>query len=366
MALTDAALTTEEIDFLSVAVLSPKIVDDGAVTPLDRIDSPTYNYLMRKAKKTGDPVKGGFRFNIKSNRGQKITWWDGADILPFATKQTLGKMEYYVGKGHLGDEMLYDLVERAGIRVDYTKGLREGAAPRASIEAVVNVIKENSEDIRYNWQAELRKHVWSANTTQAKCFTGIDGLFPVTGNTTGLIGTKPRSNSLFRHQLITGVTGATVMTSFFQMIRRCNRRSNGSKVDWIACGDTFYDMLVDLFQGSDTVAGKFDYRSARDYAMKMGEKLNIALPQDCFAYEDTLIVNEPVFEELDVDENPATPWGKRCYFLNSKHCGLIPVMNEVVVPHGMPYNQRLQRTSYHGELTEWCNLPNSIGVMART
>lgn len=368
MALTTGApaMTQEEIDFLSVATLAPRIADDGTVSPLDRYDSPSYNYLMakdRSRKKLGTPIQGGFRFNVKSNRGQKITWWDGADLLPFQTKQTVSKMDYYVGKGHLGDELLYDLIERTGIRVDYSKGIREGASKRSDIMTVVNVIEENADDIRYNWTSEFRKHIWRDNVAQTKCFTGLDGLFPVSSNSTGTIGTRARSSPLFRHQLITGVTVDTLMLSFFQMIRKCNRKAGGSKIDYIVCGDTFYDTLCTLFSGTSTVGGKFDWGRAREWAAKMGEKYNVGLPQDCFAYDDILIVCDPVFEELDNDDAPATTWGKRCYFLNTEHVGVVPVMQDVVVPHGMPYNQRLQRTSYHGEATVWCNLPQSQGVM---
>jgi hypothetical protein len=364
MPITQTALTQEEIDFLAVAALAPHVANRDDVTALDRITSPSYAYLLKKAKKAGNPVLGGFRFMVKGTRGQKITWWDGADILPFQTKQTVSKMDYFVGKGHLGDELLYDLIERNGIRVDYNKGIREGAHDADVIEKVVNIIKENSEDIRYNWIQELRKNVWLDNANLPKCFTGVDGLFPVTSNSTGVIGGRSRSASIFRHQLITGVTVDTVANSFFSMIRRANRRANGSQVDWIACGDTFYDLLVSLFLGTSTVAGKFDYRAAREWAQKNGEKYGISLPQDCFMYGDIMIVNEPVFEEIDAENSFATPFGKRCYFLNTDHFGVMPVMEDVVVPHGMPYNQRLQRTSYHGELTEWCDLPNSCGVMA--
>jgi hypothetical protein len=35
----------------------------------------------------------------------------------------------------------------------------------------------------------------------------------------------------------------------------------------------------------------------------------------------------------------------------------------MAVPHQMPYNQRLMRTSIHGEWTVWCDMPRSQGVM---
>lgn len=364
MSQTVAQFTAEEIDFLAVGVLSPKIIDKGEVTPLDQIDSPTYNYLMRKSKKSaGNPLLGGFRFMVKGNRGQKITWWDGADILPFESHQTVSKMDFFTGKGHLGNELLYSIIEQTGVKLDYRRGITEGGHEKRDVQSIVNLIEETSDDIRYNWIQELRKHVWLDNVAQQKCFGGVDALFPVTSNSTGVIGGRSRSDVNFRHQLITGVTPDTVQLSFHQMIRKCTRRAHGTKIDWVACGDYFYDILVSLFTGNSTTAGKIDYRVARDDALAYGEKYNIGIPQEAFMYQNVMIVCEPVFEELDNENSFATPFGHRCYFFNSKHMGLIPVMEDMVVPHGMPYNQRLQRTSYHGEMTMWSNLPGSQGVM---
>lgn len=374
MPVDSTALTQEEIDFLAQATLSRRIANGGDVQPLDRIESGTLKFLLKKAKDQGPPVQGGYRFYVKGNRGQKIQWWQGADILTFESKQTLNDLRFDVGKGHMGYELLYDLIERNGIRVDYNRGIREGKSDRKVLEKVVNIIDQTIEDVQYNWMQELRKHIFKSNVDQPRCFTGIDGLFPATSNSTGTIGTRPRSNPLFRHTLTTSVSVDTMMKSFFTQVRAQHRRSQGSKIDWIACGDTFYNTLVDLFTAAagaggmtGTVAGKFDYRAAQEYAMKKGEKYGVSLPQDCFAYEDIVIVNDPVFEELDIENPTASPaWGKRAYFLNTSHMGIISVVNEMVVPHPMPYNQRLERVSYHGEYTMWCDLPVSQGVMVLT
>lgn len=364
MPIDDTALTQGEIDFLAQATLSKRIADGGTVVPLDRIESGTVKYLLKRAQDKGVPVQGGFRFYVKGNRGQKIQWWQGADILTFENRQNLTDMQFDVGKGHYGYELLYDMIERNGIRVDYNRGMREGASDRRVLEKVVSIIEQTVDDVAYDWMSELRKHVFKSNVDQPRCFTGIDGLFPATTNTTGLIGRRSRTSPLFRHQLFTGITADNVMEAFFQIIRALHRRAGNTKVDWIACGDNFFDLLVRLFSGTSTVAGKFDYRSARDHAMKLGERYNVGLPQNCFAYEDILIVNDPVFEELDNEQPTANPrWSNRCYFFNTKHMGILPVVREMVVPHAMPYNQRLERVSYHGEYTMWCNRPNAQGLM---
>lgn len=372
MPLTNDALTQDELDYLMYATLSEKVANPDEVIPLDRPDYPTFNLLMRKKKNNGEPVRGGYRFNVKGLRGQRLTWWDGLDILPFEERYTGNAMRFYVGKMHLGDTLPFDLVERTGVRIDYNRGIREGSQRRSSLEKVVNVIKENRDDIMFNIKQELAKTIMKSNADQPKAFTGLDGLMPITNPTGGTIGGMSRSNPIFQHLVSTGWTGDNILSNFQAFIKALQRKSNGRKVDIISVGDNVYDLLVNVFTGAgaagvagNTVAGKFDYRSARDKAQKMGEKYNVGLPQDCFAYEDRLIINDPVYQDLNRDD-PSAGWQGRGYCLTSEYQFMIPVMSDVVVPHPMPYNQRVQNTSFHGEMALANICPNSSGVFTTT
>ena len=377
MPVDNTQLTQEEIDFLAQATLSRRIANRGEVTALDHVESGTFKYALQRAKKFGNPVQGGYRFYVAGNRGQKIQWWQGADILTFANKQTLTDMVFDVGKGHYGWELIYDTIERNGIRIDYnSKGIRSGdSGSRPMLETVQNIIEQTMEQVEYDWMNDLRKRFMYTNTDQAKCFTGRWGLIDPTTNSTGTIGKRSRTNRLFQHQLVTAVTVDNIMRQFFILTRNANRRAGGTKIDYISCGDSAYNLLVDLFTASagagggmtGSVAGKFDYRAAQDYAMKKGEKYNISLPQDCFAYQDTLIVNDPVYSLLK-DDYPsfAVDPAKIIDFWNFSHFGVCSVVDEMNVPHAMPYNQRLARTSKHGEWTVWCDLPSSQGTMVLT
>ena len=374
MPVDNTSLTQEEIDYLAQATISRRIAKRGEVTALDRVESGTLSYALGRAKSFGPPVQGGFRFYVKGNRGQKIQWWQGADILTFANKQTLSDMVFDVGKGHYGYELIYDTIERNGIRVDYNKGIREGGSDKAVLEKVINIIEQTMDDVEYDWMNDLRKRFLYTNSDQPLAFTGRWGLIDPTTNSTGTIGKRSRTNRLFQHQLVTGINADSVMRQFYILTRNANRRAGGTKIDYISCGDTAYNLLVDLFcnTGSNTaaagmtgaIAGKLDYARAQDYAMKKGEKYNVSLPQDCFAYQDTLIVNDPVYSLLK-DDYPsyAVDPAKIIDFWNFSHFGILPVVEDMTVPHNMPYNQRLMRTSKHGEWTVWCDLPSSQGSM---
>jgi hypothetical protein len=356
-------ITQEEVDYLASTVLSKRIATKS-VEALDRIESPTVDLAMAKAKEFGPPVNGGYKFMVKGQRGQRLQWWDGADLLTFENKLTMSDMQFTTGKCHMGFELLYSVIEAQGIRIDYKKGIREGGMDRSVPERVVNIIEDNLDSVMYDWKAGIRRAVFQANSGYAKAFTGWDGLFPASSNTTGLIGGRPRSNPMFRHQLVTGIDKNNFQLKFHQWYRQLTRRAAGTKPDIIAVGDTMWDIMVDLFSGTGTTAGKWDYRAQQGAAMKKGEKYNVALPQNCFMYEDTFIINEPVFEELDVEEPTANPtWGKRMIAWNSRFGGVIPVIDGDMVNHAMPYNQRLERISIHGEYTFWCNRPNAFGIL---
>lgn len=364
MPVNNDSLTQEEIDFLAQATLSRRIAKRGEVTPLDRIESGTLKYAMARSKNFGNPVQGGFRFYVKGNRNQRIQWWQGADILTFENHSNLSDMVFDVGKGHLGYELVYDTIERNGIRVDYRKGIREGQSDKSTLEKAVSIIEQTMDDVEYAWMLDLQIRFMTSNYDEPRAFTGRAGLIDPSTNSTGTIGNRSRTNKLFQHQLITGVTIDTLMLSFFKMIRQCNRRAGGTKIDYITCGDTVYNTLVDLFTGTSTVAGKFDYRAAREHAQKKGEKFNISMPQDCFSYEDILIVNDPIYEQIALRYPSLTPDpAKTIDFWNFSHFGIIPVISDMTVPHDMPYNQRLSRTSEHGEWVCWSDLPSSQGVM---
>jgi hypothetical protein len=363
MPLTNDALTQDELDYLMYSTLSEKVANPDEVIPLDRPDYPTFNLLMRNKKNNGEPVRGGYRFNVKGLRGQRLTWWDGLDILPFEERYTGNAMRFYVGKMHLGDTLPFDLVERTGVRIDYNRGIREGSQRRSSMEKVVNVIKENRDDITFNIKQELAKTIMKSNADQP---------MPITNPTGGTIGGMSRSNPMFQHLVSTGWTGDNILSNFQAFIKALQRRSNGRKVDIISVGDNVYDLLVNVFTGAgaagvagNTAAGKFDYSRAQANAAKMGEKYRVGLPQDCFMYEDRLIINDPVYQDLD-REDPSFGWKGLGLCLTSEYQFLIPVMSDVVVPHPMPYNQRVQNTSFHGEMTLVNICPNSSGVFTTT
>jgi hypothetical protein len=371
MAVDNTALNQEEIDFLAQATLSRRVANRGDVDALDRVESGLFKFALARAKSFGPPVQGGFRFFVKGNRGQKVQWWQGDDILTFANKQTMSDMVFDVGMGHYGWELLYDTIKRNGIPVDFNaKGLPGGKSP-AVLERVANIIDETLDDVEYDWMDDLRRRFMRSNADQPRCFTGRDGLIG-TANTTGTIGKRSRTNKMFQHFVSTSCTVDTIGKEVWSMWRNIERY--GGKIELMSCGDAVYDLMYNLMchtaanasggpgMTGSTFGGKVDFARANEFAMKQGEKYNIALPQNCFAYQGKIIMNDPIYALLH-EEYPTEAWNKRMDLWDFRHFGIVPVIDKQTIQHPMPYNQRLSRSSLHGEWAVWCNKPRTQGVI---
>lgn len=362
-------ITTEELNAISEVALSPAYFQDGEVQELDRIGYPTFDYATSQAPKgEQQSVQGGYRFEIAGNRNQRHQWIHGTKKLKFAQAFTPFHTDFYLGKGHFGDQMAIDAVERAGIPVKYSSDIREGGVSRERQGVIFNILKRNQKDIDNAVKLDLARRFWTANTDEPDCFYGMDYLFPCTSNSSGNFGTVARSLDLMRHNLITGVTGDTVELSFAQMERLVEdgNGGNGSMVDWICCGDNWFDMLVSLYKGTSTLRGKFDIQLGYDQAAKLAGKFRIGLPTDAFVGPNgVLMVREPIFRKLDAWENPAVLWSNRCYWLNFSHLFLLTEKHNEMVNHGMPYDQLVNYMSVFNSLCLAGRAPRSCGVLTK-
>lgn len=370
MATDRSTLRASEISTLLLATASSRLYKGkNRVLAMDRISTPTLNRLRsNKAGASTTPIQGGYKCHVKGERGGSLQAWSGRDILTFHSFETMFDLEYFVGYVHMGDEWVHQLLKEAGIQVDYDTS--NGKIPKMASdtwEVLINIAQEKLEDLENNYVMELNKAIWRSNSGNAKMFTGIDGLLPVTSNSTGTIGGKSRSNPLLRHQLATAVSNANIETTIDSVKRAANKRNaaDGSKIDMAVCGEDAYDVVTTvLFTGT---SAKYDRNLAADQAAQWGSKLGIGVPDDAIMIPGVgPLMIEPVFETLDAEDAPATAWQKRIYLLNSRHIGFKPTKGQdgKLTPHPTPYNQRVTRLSMYGEYAFVIDKPNSHGVIA--
>lgn len=362
-------ITTEELNALAEVAYSPAVFKSGEVQELDRIGYPTFDYAMsQRPTGEGQSILGGYRFEVAGNRNQRHQWIHGTKKLKFEQHFTPFHLDFYLGKGHFGDQMAIDFVERAGIPVKYSSEIREGGVSRERQGVIFNVLHRNKKDIDNAVKLDLARRFWTANTDEPDCFYGIDYILPCTSNSAGDVGGVSRSLDLMRHNLITGVTVDNVEVAFAQMERfvQDGNGGNGSMVDWIVCGDNWFDMLVNLYKGTSALRGKFDINVGYDAAQKLAGKFRIGLPTDAFVGPNgVLMTREPLFRKLDGWENPAVKWADRCYWMNFSHLFLMSEKHIEMVNHGMPYDQLVNYGSAFSSLCVANRAPRAQGVLVK-
>lgn len=362
-------ITTEELNAIAEVALAPAYFDNGNVQELDRIGYPTFDYAMSQAPKSEQQsILGGYRFEVAGNRNQRHQWYHGTKKLKFFQNFTPFHVDFYLGKAHFGDQMAIDAIERAGIPVKLSSDFREGGVPKARQEVIFNILQRNKRDIDNAIKLDLARRFWTANTDEPDCFYGMDYLFPTTSNSSGFFGSVSRTLDLMRHNLITGVTADNVEQTFATAERLVEdgNGGNGSMVDWICCGDNWFDMLVNLYKGTTSLRGKFDIMVGYDQAAKLAGKFRIGLPSDAFVGPNgVLMTREPIFRKLDQWENPAVKWADRCYWLNFSHLFLLTERHNETVNHGMPYDQLVNYSSVFNSLCLAGRAPRSSCVLTR-
>jgi hypothetical protein len=367
------SFSLSEIELARNTILSKTVLNRDDVIPLDRIEFPTAKWLMSLGnRKTGlNPVDDGYRVLVKGLRGQGYQWWSGDDLLPFTPNTPpIGSLQYSVGKGHYGTEWLIHKLEKHGIYIDYSytgQEVRKVPGRGSKLEVLCNILAENEDDCGYDKALDMAKRMFSSNVAMPKCFTGLNGLFSFTSNTTGEIGGQSQSNQIFRHQLITGSTVDTILTDIYHMVQRIERL--GGNVDYVACGDTIFDLLINMMHNTATgggqtgaVNGKVDFIKNRFAKLTSGETFNVALPQNSLAYNNIPIVNDSLFSRLAAEE-PSVSWDKAMIFFDKRHLFPLFPRQGTVVTHPMPAEQRVLKTSYHDEAVLICTNPQRFGVI---
>ena len=78
------------------------------------------------------------------------------------------------------------------------------------------------------------------------------------------------------------------------------------------------------------------------------------------------LVWDPVFDVLDATDSPATEWGKRCYFINTKFLTLRPIKNHWMVPRKPPrvYDRYTHYSAMTSRFGMGITKPNTMSVLS--
>ncbi|MFW6340822.1 MAG: hypothetical protein ACOC0Q_08140 [Wenzhouxiangella sp.] len=361
-----SSMTTAEVDAVLTATNTSRLINGkNKVAHLGNVKTPSLNRSRKMQQRIASPVRGGYKCFMSGQRGQKMQSISGRDIHTFKSVDTLFDLEYKVGRVHLGDEWVHQQLEEAGISIDYTQAYQTvDVSTRGwwkhgdnAFEVAVNLADQKLQALELNYVQELNKLFWRDNATDPKLWPGVDSLLPRSGNTSGPVGNRTRANPLLRHQLeaIGNIDDAELVLS--QLRRKCNKRiHDGTTVDFLPVGEALYDAIVaKIFSGKNGAVGTTLVRNidnARSEAQAMAQRIGIGIPDDAIYLAGVgLLMIEPVFEELDAEDNPAITWQKSGFFINSNHFQFIPTKKKDghKKVHPTPYNQLVTRISCYGE-----------------
>lgn len=362
-----STLLTTEIDAALTATSSSRLLNGkNKVNHLGNVDTPTLNIMRGVGKANATPVRGAYKAHLAGKRGGKLQGVSGRDIHIFESRDTLFDIEFSVGRVHLGDEWVHQQIEDAGLPIDYTEVYQtkvdiskpgwwsKGAE---SLEVLVNLAEVKLEALELNFVQELNKAFWRANASDPKFWPGVDSALSWSSNSVGPIGNRQRTNPDLRHKLYPSINGADIELTFDKMRRAANKRCrDGTRVDMWTVGEDVIDAIKErMFTGSNavgTIRLTRDYDQARGEAQARAQKLSIGLPDDAFYLTGVgMIMPEPVFEDLQLEDAAAISWQKRIAGFNSSHIRFIPTKSKDGAKriHATPYNQLVTRISCYGE-----------------
>ena len=362
-----SSVTTAEVDAMLTATSTSRLMNGkNKVGHLGNVKTPTLNAMRGMGKSNATPVRGGYKCHLAAQRGQRMQAVSGRDIHTFKSVDTIFDVEFSVGRVHLGDEWVHQQLDEAGINIDYTQAYQTAIDTSKpgwwtkgadSFEVLVNLADQKLQALELNYVQELNKLLWRSNISDPKLWPGIDALTPWSTNTTGPVGNRSRTNPLLRHQLLATTDTANIEKDLDTLRRRCNKRiHDGTSVNFIVCGETYYDAIKErMFSGSTAVTAPRllrDYDNARSEAQARAQKIGIGLPDDAIYVAGVgLLMIEPVFEDLDAQDAPSIPWQKRAAMFNTDHIAFRPTKNKDGAKrvHATPYNQLFTRISCYGE-----------------
>lgn len=361
-----STLTVAEIAGIANATLRERKANQG-VKALGRLKFPSLKDFLGAAADESAPERGDFIVDVKGNRDQEFQSWSGRDTLTYDDAETVFQMTFGSGRVHYGLRFVHQDLEESGISVDYSAAAMGKKRPWKEMPSrakniVYNRLMEKLEDADYDYDLKLALHLWRSNAADAKLWAGIDGLYPVTGNSTGTIGGKNRSDPLLRHVLKTSVADDDWEHTVDDGVYEANKYNRRGRIRRMYCGRHTITSLTKLLRTGATGITPIVTRNAD--ASSQVDRTNLGVDPEGFYLQSarTFLVPEPLFEELDTRDAPATAWTKRWYGIDTKNTRLRTVKHKQEVVKPTPYNQQITYISMYGQYALTDDQPNAVLV----
>lgn len=318
--------TSQEISDAGVAALDHHIRNN----PIDQV--AVERPLLRKLMATQKEFPGGKQFvteQLRDSYQQNFQWYFGAQPVTYNTRQTLKQSQFAWRGAHDGFFLDEDRLFQNGITITDKTG------PKTNDEVLqlTNLFEEETAVLRLGFEEQL-SHALHLNGTVlgADALAGLDHLVstdPATGTVGGIDASLP-SNTWWRNHAVGGLTSSTVIAAMEAAWRASVR--NGGTPDFLLAGTVF----VDTYRAAMLAAGTYQLPvtgiQRADGAVGTGTDTGLS-------FKKVPIIEDPEAFDIDAVQNPAIPFEKRCYFLNTKakaHIKLRPAQGHNMISRRPP------------------------------
>lgn len=346
---------------------SQEIIDAGKIgldfylrnKPVDQvaIERPLLSKLMGK-KKSAPGAKQYIVEQLRKSYDSNFQWFNGSQVVTYNQRQTIEQAQYAWRAAHDGFALNEDRLAQNGIVV--TDSQSPSSASGAEKLQLTNLIEEQSDVLRLGFEEKFDQALHLDGTQSSDAIVGLDTLVSLapTSGTVGGIDRSVAANAYWRNGVSTGLTTSTTTGDILDKMETAFRNAtrNGGRPDMIIVGSSFLDGFRNFMLKT---YGRVDFQG-----VGFGKNVNTGTEE--LNFHGIPLTWDPVFLELDTIYGPATPWEKRCYFLNSKHISLRPLEGHDMVTRKPP--RAYDKYEYYWGLT-WrgamtMNRSNAHAVLA--
>ena len=282
--------------------------------PVDQINIE--RPLLTKLAAEKQAYAGGLQYVVEQLRysnDSNFQPYFGDSAVTYNRKRTLDQAKYVWGSYHDGFGLNEDELAQNGITMTDDKNSVPSDAEQVQL---TNLLKENMETLKLGFEENFDLMIHRDGTQSALDIPGLDALVSLDPTAAGSVGTiDQQANSWWRNYADIDVQEANIVDAMEIAWREC-MRYGGFKPNFILCGADFIDAYRN--NAPDTVNRRITVVQS-----KGGTALEAATGGIFF--KGVELVWDPAFDLLDAADSPATPWTKRCYFLNTRFMKLRPI-----------------------------------------
>lgn len=306
-------------------------------SPVDQINiaHPLLKKLTAGKKEWG----GGLQYVVEQLRysnDSNFQSYFGDQQVSYNRKRTIQQAKFTWGAFHDGFGLNEDEMAQNGIIMTDDKNAVASDAEKVQL---TNLLQENIETLKLGFQVGLDLMLHRDGTQSATDIPGLANLVSLDPSSSLVVGTlNQQTYPWWRNYAKTDILQANLVQEM-EIGWREQTRYGGFAPDFYLAGSDFIDAYAaaagqtinrQIFNGGN-LKGGVTLDASRAGSVSPGEPSSTGL-----FHKGVEIMWDPVFETLDALDNPAIPWSKRCYALNTKFLSLRPIKGHWMVSRKPP------------------------------